>query len=48
MKKLYPVITEEFRKLRGKEDEEDEWRKYVVEKEYTEILKKSDKYAFRV
>ena len=40
--------TEEFRKLRGKENEEDAFRKIVVEEEYAEILKKADYYNYRI
>ena len=40
--------TEEFRKLRGKEDEDDAFRKMVVEEEYADIVKNSYKYNFNI
>jgi hypothetical protein len=40
--------TEEFRKIRGKEDEKDEWRQYVVGEEYSDILSNMYRYNYTI
>ena len=40
--------TDEFRKLRGKEDEEDLWRQHVVAMEYSDILANSHNHDYKI
>ena len=43
-----PESTKEFKKLRGKENEDDEWRKEVVRREYEDIMANISKTDYTI